>query len=58
MQQVNLIFINHHPIRFASCTFGEDEDCGLDETMMVSDRRFREIVDTIHSTDEFLEKWG
>lgn len=49
---------NHHTIRFRDDTFWDDEDCSLDESLMVSDRRFREIVEGIRSSDEFREKWG
>lgn len=48
---------NHHTIRLRDDTFGDDEDCILDETMMIPDRKFREIVEGIHSSDEFREKW-
>jgi len=48
---------NHHTIRFASCTFLDDEDCTLDESWLIHDRKFREIVEGIHSSDEFREKW-
>lgn len=48
---------NQHTIRLRDDTLGDDEDCALDESLMVSDRRFQEIVDTIHSTEVFREKW-
>ena len=47
----------HYPIRFASCTFSDDDDCILDESLMISERKFREIIEGIHGTDEFREKW-
>lgn len=47
---------NQHTIRLRDDTFG-DEDCSLDESLMVSDRKFREIVDTLHGTDEFRKRW-
>lgn len=48
---------NHYTIRFASCTFLDEEECTLDESWIVSDRKFREIVEGIHGTDEFRAKW-
>lgn len=47
----------HHTIRLRDDTFLDDEDCSLDESLMVSDRKFREIVEGIHGSDEFREKW-
>lgn len=47
----------HRTIRLRDDTFWDDEDCSLDESLMVSDRKFREIVEGIHGSDEFREKW-
>lgn len=49
--------INHYSIRFTSCTFWDDEDDILDDSLMNPDRQFREIIGRIHNTDEFRMKW-
>lgn len=50
--------INHYSIRFASCTFWDDEDDIQDDSLMNPDRQFREIIGRIHDTDEFKRKWA
>ena len=47
---------NHYSIRFSDDTFEEDD--GNNGSYVSSDRRFREIIVGIHSTDEFRRKWN
>ena len=50
--------INHYSIRFASCTFWDDEDDIQDDSLINPDRQFKEIIRRIHDTDEFRRKWA
>jgi len=49
---------NNYPIRFSDDTFSdEDFNQVYDESWIASNRKFVEIVDRIHSSEEFKTKW-
>ena len=49
---------NNYPIRFSDDTFSDEDDNQVyDESWIATNRRFVEIVDRIHSSEEFKKKW-
>lgn len=47
---------NHYSIRFSDDTFGEDVE--HDESLVSFGRKFIEIIERFHDSDEFIAKWG
>lgn len=46
---------NHYSIRFNDDTFGEDVE--HDESLVSFGRKFIEIIERLHNSDEFRAKW-
>ena len=48
--------IKHNTIRFSDVVFSDSDDA-FNESNVSSNRKFMEIVEGIHESDEFLAKW-